>query len=335
MVTKWEYSLDHEVLRLLHTAHQTGNGFYKLSGFIVMPFPQSHSNGRIVPIPDLTYQNIPRFWKRVTRIDPKNLPSKNHYIDPELISDTKKLLISANLPTPDFSSVQLAWAKYENQIIDAIYSLIPSKKNSISSITIWPTTMGTGASFNIYNQKSHDIYIWLREDKGIATIVEAILTSLTRNDVYENLAGIWQESEFLVDWLMAYSPLNEIIRKIDPDWNSTLTIKNTRTKQDGSLTEKSEQFLQKLGIPSADPVNVEHVVFSPREKEIMDLLVNSSPHPVSSDQIGDILFKTKPEEYSLFAISKTIQRLRDKLEQNGISGSFIQTKRGEGYLLVS
>jgi len=335
MVTKWEYTRDHEILRILHGAKAIANGFYKLNGFIVLPYPQFHSHGRIVPFPDLPYLNIPRFWEKAAKIDIKNLPSDNFKIDPVLISQVGKLCEKVDFPTPDFSQTQKIWSKYETQIIKTIYSLIPSKKDSISKIHVWPTLFDTTTSFNICTTSPQDIYIWLRQDQGIAAIIEAILTSITRNDVYENLDGIWQESEFLVDWLITYSPLNTIIKQADPNWKSNLTIKNTRSKQDGSLTEKSALFMDKLGIPSINHTTISSINFSPREKEIIDLLSSVSPHAVSNDQIGNILFRQNPDDYSLFAISKTIQRLRDKLEQNGISGSFIQTKRGEGYLLIA
>ena len=61
-------------------------------------------------------------------------------------------------------------------------------------------------------------------------------------------------------------------------------------------------------------------------------LIEKQGEIVTYDEISEILFKTE-EEYSLYAISKTIQRLRDKLEKNGISGNLIQTLRKKGYLL--
>ena len=65
---------------------------------------------------------------------------------------------------------------------------------------------------------------------------------------------------------------------------------------------------------------------------MMYTLIKNKNSIVTFDQIADILFDTY-EKYSLFAISKAMQRLRDKIEQNEISGSFIQTVRGRGYLL--
>jgi len=74
---------------------------------------------------------------------------------------------------------------------------------------------------------------------------------------------------------------------------------------------------------------------APRDKEILRLLVSKSPNIVTVDEIADILFAANQNAFSLFAIAKFIQRLRDKLEENGVSGSFIQTERGKGYLLVN
>lgn len=64
----------------------------------------------------------------------------------------------------------------------------------------------------------------------------------------------------------------------------------------------------------------------------MYFLIKNSNNVVSFDQISDIIFVNE-EKFSLFALAKFIQRLREKLEMNGISGSFIQTLRGKGYLL--
>jgi DNA-binding response OmpR family regulator len=61
-------------------------------------------------------------------------------------------------------------------------------------------------------------------------------------------------------------------------------------------------------------------------------LIENSNSFVSFDAIADN-FSDSDENFSLYAISKTIQRLRNKLETNGISGSYIQTLRGQGYLL--
>lgn len=335
MLTTWEYSPEKEALRLLHTAHQLAAGFYRLNGFIVLPYPQYRPTQNQVAFPDLPYLSIPRFWNQAARINISEYPGIDMQVPASLSTSVEKLLASASLPQPDFTTVKAVWDKHEAEIISAIYEVIPSQKNSLKSILIWPTTLGTSCSFSLCKNPPHQLIIWLRQDQGPAAIVEAILTSLTRNQVYNELGGVWQESEIIVDWLMAYSPLNRLIKNIDPNWMNNLTIKHTRSKQNGTLAEVSQKFIEKLGAPIANPTKVPLENFSPKEKELLQLLISASPNPVSMDQIGDLIFKSNPEDYSLYAISKTIQRLRDRLEENGISGSFIQTKRGEGYLLVN
>lgn len=325
MQTAWEYSPELEAKRLLHNAHQIATGFFKLNGFIVLPHPAPAADN-IVSLPILPYLSIPRFWDRAARLDVSTLPIN---VPPDLLASTLKFLPSYQ---PDFSATQKLWAKHQDKIISAIYDLIPGKRNSISKIIIWPTAFGTGCSFNQSKHPPEPVYIWLRQDHGVASIVEAILSSITRPDVYDHLGGLWQESEIIVDWLLTYSPLAKLIPA------PTQTIKSTRTKQNAALVQKSEEFLRQIGAPhvSVDSIrSLPTANFTPREKDVLDLLLAHAPRPVTMDQIGDILFAQNPEAYSLFAISKTIQRLRDKLERSGISGSFIQTKRGEGYLLVN
>lgn len=334
MKTTWEYSSNTEALRLLHVAHQISTNFFKVNGFIVLPHPCPTADN-LVSFPDLRYLSIPRFWQRVSRLNITDLP----VIAPsDLVVMVTKLLEKAKLPPPNYTHIQKTWSTHQEQIISEIYRLIPHKKNSITDIVIMPTNFGTSCSFNWVSQTPSPIYIWLRPDQGIAAITEAILSSITRPDVYHQLGGMWSESEIIVDWLMSYSSFGVMLQKIDPSFSKSLTIKTTRAKQSANLIQKSEAYLQRIGAPSVSLETIKSLPtksFTSREKDILDTLISHSPLPVTMDEIGDIIFKSKPDSYSLSAIAKTIQRLRDRLEQNGISGSFIQTKRGEGYLLIN
>lgn len=322
METVWEYSPKLEAKRLLHHAHQIATGFYKLNGFLPLPFGACPNLDNCVSLPKLPYLTIPRFWNQASRIDTSTLPIE---VPAALLKSIVKLLESAHLPQPNFTATQILWAAHQDEIIAAIYQLIPSRANSISKIIIWPTAFGTGCSFSQSKRPPEPIYIWLRQDHGITSIVEAILTSITRPDVYEHLGGLWQESEIIVDWLLTYSPLAKLLP------SSPKTIKSTRTKQNAALVQKSEGFLRQIGAPTVSPTQIDPSILTPSEKAVFNLLLSRSPDIVTFDELSD----ADPENFSLYAISKSIQRLRDKLEKHGISGSFIQTKRGEGYLLVN
>lgn len=185
--------------------------------------------------------------------------------------------------------------------------------------------------------------MYLRADQDIYAITEAILSAITRNEVYEEFEGMWSESELLVNWLIMKSPLSPILKKYQPKTNFIPTVKYTRMKQNARLMKQSEEFYRRLGAPvlknifaveDGRPTIADKPIenMSPREKKILAMMIKKSDSIVTIDELADLLF-VDDEKFSLAAIAKTIQRLRDKLEQNGISGSFIQTLRGQGCVL--
>ena len=336
--TVWEYSKETEALRLLHAAHQISVGFYRVNNFIVLPYNPKINTLNLVTFPDLNYNNIPRFWDKVKSIDIVDLPIK---VDKKLLKDTINLMSSINIPKAEFEVVKEKWAKAEVEILTKLYDIIPSKKDLIRKITIYPTVFGTGTSFN-WGDKSGEILMYLRTDQGVADITEAIITSLTRRDIYKNLDGIWQESEIITDWLVSQSSISDVIKKYDKT-PFLPTIKGVRIKQQARLLQESDNFYKKLGFPInqkifglnglTPEINKKPLMnLSETEKAILKLLIEKAGGVASFDEIGAELFEAE-DAFSLYAISKTIERLRNKLEANGISGSYIQTLRGKGYLL--
>ncbi|MFZ3301442.1 MAG: helix-turn-helix domain-containing protein [Microgenomates group bacterium] len=337
-LTTWEFSLETEAKRILHTAYQTYVGFYKSNGFIVLPKNIKTFNSNIVILPKIDFNSIPKFWKRVSKID---IYANPMVIDKNLIADFKNLLSKYNLETPNYKKTMQVWAKAEKEVINAIYDVLPDKKDKIKKIVINPTKTGTVCSFDWDNQGN--FLILLRDDQNIHKITEALVTSLTREDIYEKLSGLWQESEIISDFLITQTKIADVLKKYEPIDMYSPTMKGVRSKDVGNLLKISSDYYKELSIPNFDTpfslngltpeVNKKPILdLTNNEKQILYLLIKNSNNLVSFDQISDIIFVNE-EKFSLFALAKFIQRLREKLEKNGISGSFIQTLRGKGYLL--
>ncbi len=337
-LTTWEFSLETEAKRILHTAHQTYVGFYKSNGFIVLPKNIKTFNSNIVILPKLDFVSIPKFWKKASKID---IYANPMIIEESFLFEFKELLSKYNLETPNYKKTMQVWAKAEKEVINAIYDVLPDKKGKIKKVTINPTKTGTVCSFDWDNNGNYSIL--LRDDQNIHKIVEALVTSLTREDIYEKLSGLWQESEIISDFLVTQTKIAEVLKKYEPVDKYSPTMKGVRTKDTGNLMQVSNNYYKELSIPTFDSpfslngltpeVNKKPILnLTNNEKQIMYLLINNSNNVVSFDQISDIIF-TNEEKFSLFALAKFIQRLREKLEKNGISGSFVQTLRGKGYLL--
>ncbi|MEK7163828.1 MAG: helix-turn-helix domain-containing protein [Patescibacteria group bacterium] len=325
--TTWEFSLDHEAQRLIHVTSQISVGFFKVNGFYPVPYGSVPPQYITVLLPDLPFLTIPRFWEKVAKIP----VSQMHMIDqPILTSQLKKLLI--NVPTPpDISKIKTQWEKISEKFFEQVYALLPNKKGLIKEIIIWPTNFGTSCSFSKIEYTPGKVYVWLRADQGIESIGWAILSALTRQDLTDHLGGLWQESQILVDWLMNETVLAKFFS------HPRKTMYTLRSKQNATMLEISTKFLTKIGAPNIDSSVIKEIdttSFTLREKRLLDLLIAKSPQIVTFDEINELLTNNY-EQFSLYAISKSIQRLRDRLEKSGISGSFIQTKRGEGYLLVN
>lgn len=330
MLTTWEYSAKTEAERLIHVAHNIANGFFKTNNFIVLLYNPNSTNANVVTFPDLPYNNIPRFWKTVKILDVNNLPM---IIDPKLIDQVGGLITQYKLVEPKFEKTKLLWEKVETEILNEIYKVIPSKKDLIKKIIIYPTVFGTNCSFNWKNDFG-EIIIYLREDQGIHAIVEAIITSLTREDIFNKLDGVWAESEIITDYLVTQTSIATVLQKYEKAEAYLPTLKGIRGKEQVKLMQESVEFYKKLGI-SIDKRDFKLNDFNnltETEKNLLSILIKNENQVVDVDKIGEGIFKNE-DDFSLYAISKTVQRLRDKFEANGISGSYIQTLRGKGYLL--
>jgi hypothetical protein len=253
-----------------------------------------------------------------------------------------KLLKDSNLHKTNYNKAKNLWQKSERVIIEAIYKVLPSKKGIIKKVTIYPTAFGTSASFN-WIDKQGEMIIYLREDQGIYAIAESIVTSLTRKDIYTKLEGLWQESEIITDFLITETSISKVLQKYEKAENYIPTLKGVRIKEQAKFLAESDEFYKKLGIPSFDkPFGYNGLIpelfgkpvenLTETEKKVLLSLIRKSNTVTEIDELGEVMFKSD-DNFSLYAISKTIQRLRNKLEENGVSGSYIQTLRGKGYLL--
>ncbi|PIS17884.1 hypothetical protein COT54_02285 [Candidatus Collierbacteria bacterium CG09_land_8_20_14_0_10_46_12] len=334
----WDWSLDSETDRLLDVANGIGNGFFALQGFCPLPWPSTskHSIASSVYLPSLNYISIPNFWSSVAKLDSRQYPLVT---SKSLFNSTKSLLSSISLLPPNYGELERLTSTTVPQVINFIKKFI-SNITLPSELLIRPTHFGTGGSFSLIDD-SGKITIYLRIDKGIKTIVECLLTSLLRGNAMQELAASWSETEFLTDWLITSSALSTIL-PADPTWESTLST--TRRSVSTALQAQSAHFLAQISAPT--PTSQTFLAKSgqiyfgdcplssltSREVALMTRLVAKSPAPLTLDEIGDLIFNQE-DKFSLAAISKTIERLRTKLESSGISRHYLATASGVGYYL--
>lgn len=311
--TTWDYSLKHEVARVLHACRQIAVGFYKVNGFYPLPSDTPNPKDINILIPNLPYMDIPRFWEKVAKIDISHIEK---IYDPELSPAIEKMLAQTKVVAPNITNIQTEWDKVSDKFVAELERIIPSKKGYFKKLIIWPTSFGSAATIS-------KNCVWIRADQGVEAIGWTLITELTRDEVLDKYGGLWQESQMISDWLMGETSLSQFFPKT---YN---TMRSLRSKQNASMLAVSNKFLEKIGAPviSTEKVkSLDTTGFSDREKKLWQLLSTKSPAIVSMDEVGTILFGDNEDAFSLYAVSKAIQRMRDRLEKSGISGSFIQTK---------
>lgn len=338
--TSWIYSSHTEALRILHTAHQVANGFYRLNGFVVVPESYKGDKTHLVILPDLPYIQIPHFWDKVKRLDIDSVP-----IDApdDIVKPLEELLHEFPQIAPDFTNLMNLWDRASLDFFDAVYNVIPELAGCVKNIFVYPTATGTNASFNRVYDFPCDVHVHLRVDSDIFVLASSILIALTRSKVYTKYKGLWSESQLLVDWLVEETPIHNALSKYQTNRISPHSMTITRDYFDKHALELSDEFYTKLGLPrfrsqfkvEANVVKLDGKPMrelSQNEFKLLSLLIEHRGEVVCTSAIADVLF-SDDNEFSLYAIAKNVERLRKKLEFNGVTGSYIKTIRGEGYLL--
>lgn len=260
------------------------------------------------------------------------------FIDnPKIIADIKVL---ENLATPYRASLSSFISEITNSL--PIYRNLLSTdftQEEISQIQIRPVIWGTLGSFP---NRQGEYILYPRSDRNPNQVFQLIVNVLITqryfkdkgtNPSYDLNPSIWKEKQSLVN------QITKKILKLNPTAleGTTDSLVNTLQKNyKGNLVKQSAKNFAKLGYPIKQSIDLK--VLRPRltkkEFQILNELSENKLEIVTFDKLSEILWKENAiEKFSLYAITKRVERLRTKLKKNGISENTIHTQRGEGYVL--
>ena len=340
--------METEVDRVIQAAAQTRQRFYQKYGFFVLPRlipgPAYRQAGKasLVFLPNLDFDKIPGFWPIVEKTK-LNIPMP---VAKRIHQEAAQLLIKSQWQLKDKKAKELKkklkseWGNKESLFWQTLLKIFPDLAKKKIEVEIRPTKFGSVSSFNLSGTKRKELIVrlYIRLDMFPAQIAEAILSSLFKPKLEKEGYG-WEETEGVIDFLLRFTQLS----KIFPDYQPTLRA--IRDKEEGKLLIESQKYLKKLGIPTSEIFSLHNnqvlidgktpqEKFSANEAKVIRLLIANKNHLCSFDQIGDLIWEEKADElFSVWAISKLTQRIRIKLQANGISPAVIQTQRGQGYVL--
>ncbi len=347
--TIWNYSLYTEAVRILQIAYDIKNGFFQKKGFYVLPYLVP-SHPRMVFFPKLEFEKFPHFWEKVKNRS-QVLVERNDPIIEEIIGAIPQSYFhrSDGIHTEatvhnnnNFHRLRRDWQKVEKKFWKITQSLVPDFAKGIKTLEIRPTYYGAVASgFSIWlKENSNNKIIYVRLDVDVSHIAEAVLIDLMYKSLYEEKYE-WEEAESLLDHLLTKTQLKTVF----PQFNQTLS--HLRDPIQGKYVKDSKKYLSDLRISNIQSIfslkggsiflhdkPFKHS-FTPVEEKILISLIKNKNKTLDADQLADIIWNEQSfDKFSSYAIAKHIQRIREKLNNLGLSQALIQTFKKRGYMLA-
>lgn len=328
----WEYSPHTEAQRIVFIAQLIKSYFYQKQGFTVLPTEQTYKEHAIY-FPDLPIIHTQSFWDEIQVGDCSRL-SVSPSLNMRLIESITPFC--APPPTQLHQEVDLLFP----QIFERLSQFIPKIVTPFRQIEIRQTRFGSeGSSIRESNEDEHMARIYVRFDQNISAVVVAFLIRAIDNTPAGTFPSMrWEEKQSLIDFIVRDTSIAELV----PHKKGTLVT--LREDTDADLKRKSDQFLTTLGFPSRQLfsettpgtilLNDTPIAFKQKEFQVMSLLVKKRHTIVSINEVAAALWNNESSDrYSLYAISKVIERIRKTIKACGIFPGIIETHRGQGFLL--
>lgn len=329
--TVWEYSPESEAQRVVFIAQMIQSYFYQIKGFLVLPEIATDSVNTIY-FPNLPIVHHPYFWQKV--FEGGQIEGN---IGKDVIEQIKLELPPATPPT----QIKTQWNAIAPSFWEQLNTFLPEISSKVKKLVIRQTAFGSRAS-GVRKKKTTpgEVTVYLRFDAKLSHIPAAIFIA-TLDNIHKNglLYGFnWEERQAIGDFLLCHTALAQLFPKHES------TILAVRKDPAAELRNQSRAYLTSLGFPpkrlfTVDSkqqvaINDSCLPLRPKEKEVMTLLIEKRNQVVTANDIAERLWAEEAQsKYSLYAISKVVERLRKRVQSQGIFPGIIETRRGQGFIL--
>lgn len=166
--------------------------------------------------------------------------------------------------------------------------------------------------------------------QSLSLLLLAVLNRIGYKESYT-----WEERTAIREWLKESTVLNRYFPYHFP------LLDGLRNKQQqAKYSLETEQYLKKLGINTSLDISNDSLIYngvkmkmSDREFNLFKLLYNNRGNLVDYDTIYSEVWGDNLDNFSLYSISKLVERVRKKLEVSNVSKDLIQAYKGRGYYI--
>jgi len=340
MKTTFSYNPELEYERFVNIYRSLVSNLYQDHGFLVLPY-RLNDNPKSVYLPDVKNLQLETYAADLRQMKVADIPLRypSSTIQ-KMIGELKKKVALESIDKDHVTSVEEAWRIVEAQFEDYLVELFPRYRRYHFELNVYWTRYGTLVSFGRAELQgmSATINIHLRDDMGVAQIVEGFISSLFLSEMIDEMKYVWLQREAIVDFILQKTKIARLFTGFIPTLDTATQAKNLEKYYKESAVYVAQLgFAHNMGLAIEDKevlVNGQHprYRFTKNEMSVLERLVRTPDEPVSYFELGDILWKDKPDDFSLWALSRIMYKLRNKLRQNGLSENYVKNVRGEGYL---
>lgn len=315
----YKCDVEYEIRKLINTLYSLKCGFYQNTNFKLANKVYKNDSTRVrgykVLIPPKVYNFV------------KNSYDWNINGDEQILqkADIKKFLYLAKYL--DFKHIECPWnLKLHKKAFESYANFFCA---NVKRVEICLTTLGTMGSFTTLQKDPYVFRLYTRSD--LDTPIRSYLGMLIR-EVYPNRP--WVEYQSLQNFLAASTNISKVLN-LKPIRDLSIAIFNERMLIDNDRIYKELGFSLKRTI-SIRRNNIELEgygivdILTKNEDKILKLILENGKNITTIENIGESLWQN-PDNFSLQAITKLIERIRSKLKILGLNKNIIHTVHGKGY----
>lgn len=323
----WQFSKKEQIRRYLFCAQHIQDGFYQKMKFYVLPFVPEKFRDRIVYFPFIS--SFLKIFAKTKLINMNTVIPKN--VRNDIWKKAEK----------DYAKTKLHLEQLQNEwniIKKKFITFLKDKNLNIQErIVISPTLFGTCGQYSM--AKEGTLSIHPRFDRKTEDVLQLILAAIYHTKILSKTVPC--KSIELLNKNLWYKLQKQLIQvssllKSDIHKSSKGMLRILYSNFAGNLAQKSVEYLKTLGYPLKSEIeNIKQIKFlTKNERKVLERLIEKRNKIVTFDEISDLIWgKQSVEKYSLYAITKLIERVRKQIRKNGIAIGPIHTQRAKGYLL--
>ncbi|EKD57346.1 MAG: hypothetical protein ACD_57C00339G0002 [uncultured bacterium] len=311
-------------------------GLYQNNGFKVLPYLAKNAY-QTVYFPGLPYPNS--FWSYLSKSANLDFGHSYHHKAEKMAETLVGKFLTSKTQGSKLKSIRTSWLINQPVIWRQLsrYSLLMKVVPRIARITVLMSPLGTPSSYCPLKKRGNlFLNLTLRSDCGLPLLVYSLICSLykiTTQQKAELGTRAHYERQAVAKFILRNDfkgPLGQV------DANQVLITKK--------MSQDSKAYLAKLGLGNhpGSKTSVAALLntgngfshLSVQEKKVLLTLLKHKNTLVTYDQLANVLWAEAEDKFSLYAIAKLLQGVRQKIRDMGIHNPVIKTSRGQGYILI-